>query len=49
MFEKVGLDIVYMPPCKGRNYLVVAREDLSGWVEARALTNANLAAVAKFF
>jgi hypothetical protein len=24
-----------MPLCEGKNYLVVAREDLSGWVEAR--------------
>jgi hypothetical protein len=37
-----------MPPCQGKNYLVIAREDLSGWVEARALGNANLASVAKF-
>ena len=40
--------MVQMPPCEGKNYLVVAREDLSGWVEARALSNANSAAVAKF-
>ena len=37
-----------MPSCQGKNYLVVAREDLSGWVEARALGIANLASVAKF-
>ena len=37
-----------MPPCKGKNYLVVAREDLSGWSEARALSSANSAAVARF-
>ena len=37
-----------MPPCQGKNYLVVAREDLSGWVEARALGSANSASVAKF-
>ena len=48
LFEKVGLDVVQMPPCKGKNYLVVAREDLSGWSEARALSSANSAAVARF-
>jgi hypothetical protein len=36
-----------MLSCKGKNYLVVAREDLSGWVEAQALASANSAAVAK--
>ena len=48
LFEKIGLDIVQMPACQGKNYLVVAREDLSRWVEARALASANSAAVAKF-
>jgi hypothetical protein len=48
LFEKIGLDIVQMLPCKGKNYLVVAREDLSSWVEARALSNANSVSVAKF-
>ena len=48
LFEKIGLDIVQMPPCEGKNYLVIAREDLSGWPEARALSSANSAAVAKF-
>jgi len=37
-----------MPSCKGKNYLVVARDDFSGWVEARALLSANLAAIADF-
>jgi hypothetical protein len=37
-----------MLACKGKNYLVVAREDLSRWVEAQALLAANSAAVAKF-
>jgi hypothetical protein len=48
LFEKIGLDVVQMPPCEGKNYLVVAREDLSGWPEARALSSVNSAAVAKF-
>jgi len=48
LFEKIGLDVIHMPPCKGKNYLVVARDDLSGWVEARALLSANSAAIADF-
>jgi ribonuclease HI len=48
LFVKIGLDIVQMPPCQGKNYLVVAREDLGGWAEGRALAKANSAAVAKF-
>ena len=48
MFQKIGLDIVHMPACSGKDYLVVARDDLSGWVEARALANATSEAVAKF-
>jgi hypothetical protein len=37
-----------MLPCEGKNYLVVAREDLGGWPEAQALSSVTLAAVAKF-
>ncbi len=48
MFEKVGLDIVQLPQYKGKNYLVVTRDDLSGWPEARALASADSVAVAKF-
>ncbi len=48
LWEKVGLDVVRMPPCKGKKYLVVARDDLSGWVEARALSSATSEAVARF-
>ena len=37
-----------MLPCEGKNYLVVAQEDLSRWLEAQALLSATSAAVAKF-
>jgi hypothetical protein len=37
-----------MLPCEGKNYLVVAQEDLSGWPEAQALLSATLAVVTKF-
>ena len=48
MFEKICLDVVYMPSCSRKNFLVTAREDLSGWVESRALAKATSKAVAKF-
>ena len=49
IWEKVGLDIVHMP--KGNNgvkYLVLAHDDLSRWVEGRALVKATVANIAKF-
>ena len=48
LWQKVGVDIVYMQPAHGKTFMVVARDDLSGWVEARALTNANADLVAQF-
>ena len=48
LFEKIGLDVIHMPQSDGKNYLVVAREDLSGWPEARALSKASSEAIAKF-
>ena len=47
-WEKVGVDIVHMQPVQGKTYLVVARDDFSGWVEARPLARATSKAVAKF-
>ena len=38
IFNKVGVDIVHMPKGVGqKHYLVVARDDFTNWVEARAL------------
>jgi hypothetical protein len=36
MFHKIGLDVVYMPSPNGKNFLVMARDDLSWWVESKA-------------
>lgn len=47
-WQKVGLDIVHMPKNKGKKYLVMARSDLSGWVEGRALASASSTLVAQF-
>ena len=48
LWEKVGLDVVHMPASGGFKFIVFARDDLSGWVEGRALSSANSKAVAKF-
>jgi transposase InsO family protein len=49
LWEKVGVDVVHMPLGKGgKRYLVLARDDLSGWIEGRALTSNSSQAVAKF-
>lgn len=46
LWQKVGLDVVYMPLCKGYRFLVVARCDLSVWVEAKPLRTISSRAVA---
>jgi len=48
MWQKVCMDIVYMPVVRGFKYLVLARDDLSGWVEGRPLREKTAAAVAHF-
>ena len=37
MFTKVHMDIMLMPPAKGYRYIVLAQDDLSKYVEGRAL------------
>ena len=48
LFTKLYIDVWYPPPCEGKKGLVVCRDDLSGWVEARALSAVNAQSVAKF-
>ena len=48
VWDKVGLDVVHMPSSGGYKYIVFARDDLSGWLEGRALTSASSKSVAKF-
>lgn len=47
LFQRVALDACHIKPGKYK-YLIVARDDLSGWVEASALVNLTSAAVTKF-
>ncbi len=48
MWQKIGLDVVYMSPCKGYRLIVIARCDLSGWVEAKLLRTIFSRAIADF-
>jgi transposase InsO family protein len=48
MGDKWALDVVYMPSADGKNFLVLAREDVSGWVEGKAIANNDSASIAKF-
>ena len=49
MWLRVHVDVVHMPiSMYQRKYLVVAREDVSGWPEARAIRQANAATVSSF-
>ena len=48
VWEKVGLDVIYMPYDGKEGYLVLARDDLSGYPEGRALEKADSESVAKF-
>jgi len=47
-FEVVGIDTVHMKPSFGKKYLFVARCGFLGWVEARAVGEANALNMAKF-
>src|SRR5579862_3855582 len=48
VWEKIGLDIVYMPWEGKDGFIVFARDDLSGWAEARVLESTDSVGVAKF-
>ncbi|RAQ98663.1 putative gag-pol poly protein [Stemphylium lycopersici] len=48
IWETVAIDVVYMPQCFGKKYLVIARDYLSGWPEARALSNNKSKTIAEF-
>ena len=43
-----GIDLVIMPPSSGYRYVVIAREDVSKWVEAKAIKKKDAVSVARF-
>jgi hypothetical protein len=49
VWEKVGVDVVFMPEStEGYKFIVFARDDLSGWVEGRAIKENTARNVARF-
>ena len=48
LWEKVGLDIIYIPTNRGKKALVITREDLLGWPEAKALINTMVEEITTF-
>lgn len=43
-----GIDLVVMPPSQGYRYIIIAREDVSKWVEAKPIRKKEARIVAKF-
>ncbi|EIM89496.1 uncharacterized protein STEHIDRAFT_51944 [Stereum hirsutum FP-91666 SS1] len=48
IWQKIYLDVMFMPPAQGFQYIVAARDDLSRCSEGRALRNNTADAIAKF-
>jgi reverse transcriptase-like protein/integrase-like protein len=48
IFGCVGIDVVKLPDCGPYNCLVVARDDFSGWPEAKPMKNPTAKKIAQF-
>ncbi len=48
LIEKWAIDITYMLAQKGKKYLIVARDDMSSWPEARVVSNKEAYTVTLF-
>lgn len=48
LWRRVNLDVVHMTPAHGKKYLVLARCDLSGYLEIAALAKATFRNILKF-
>ena len=49
LFQKVYIDVMFMPPSGGYHLIVAAKDDLTGITEVRPLRNATSDTLAKFF
>jgi hypothetical protein len=49
VFEKIYVDVMYMPPSGKFHFIVAAKDDLTGVTEASAIRNNNSETLAKFF
>ena len=47
-WEQVHVDVTPMPNSRGKYFLVEARSNFSGWVEARGIAKNNSAEVSRF-
>lgn len=43
-----GIDLVIMPPSSGYQYVVIAQEDVSKWVKAKAIEKKDAVSIARF-
>jgi hypothetical protein len=48
LWYKVALDMVHIPLYLGKDRLILARGEGSGWVEGRALKSANTRSITRF-
>ena len=49
LFSKVYLDVMKMPPARGKEWLIGCRDDLSGVTETKAIRHDRAKVIAKFF
>jgi hypothetical protein len=49
VFEKIYVDVMFMPPSGKFHYIVAAKDDLTGVTEASAIRSNNSETLAKFF
>ena len=49
LFQKIYVDVMYMPPHGSYHYIVAAKDDLTGITEARALQSIGSESLANFF
>ena len=49
LFSKVYLDVMNMPPARGKKWLVACRDDLSGITECEAIAHDKAKVIAQFF
>ena len=49
IFQKVYIDVMVMDTCQKYNFIVAAKDDLTGVTEARAIMRCNAKTLARFF
>jgi hypothetical protein len=49
VFEKIYVDVMYMPPSDKFHFIIAAKDDLTGVTEASAIRRNNAETIAKFF